>query len=64
MLVEIANKLQMQVLLQDMYAWSVACAQAAEGPIASELHPEFMLQPPFDTNLDIRVSLVSMEGRD
>lgn len=40
-----------------MYAWSMASAQAVGGPVKYELHKEFMLQPPFDTDLSVDVSI-------
>ena len=36
--------------VQEMYAWCIASAQM-DPPVEYELHPEFMLQPPWDAQL-------------
>jgi len=40
------------------YAWSIASTQLESGPVEYDLHPEFMLQPPWDEKL------VATNGKD
>ena len=42
-----------------MYAWSIACAQAKGGPIQTELRSDFMVQPPFDLQMTVKVSMMN-----
>jgi hypothetical protein len=37
--------------VQEMYAWSIASALDEAGPVEYSLHPELMLQPPWDETL-------------
>lgn len=41
--------------LAHRYAYSIASSQAPGGPIRYELHPELMLQPPWDNTLKTSV---------
>ncbi|GAB4823150.1 hypothetical protein N2152v2_010196 [Parachlorella kessleri] len=45
--------------VQEMYAYCIAAAQAPDGPVVHELHPEFMLQPPWESSLKSK-----MNGRE
>ena len=38
----------------EMYAYTVASSQKQGGPLPYDLHPELMLQPPWDWSLQIR----------
>lgn len=50
------------LLLQEMYAFSIASSQAEGGPIVFDLRPEMMGQPPFDPFLELRVAGKSPAG--
>mmetsp|Transcript_8157 Transcript_8157/g.20989 ORF Transcript_8157/g.20989 Transcript_8157/m.20989 type:complete len:151 (+) Transcript_8157:268-720(+) len=46
-----------------MWAFTLACSQQSAGPVTFAMHPEFMLQPPWDKVAQVNACQYTQDGK-